>query len=219
MWRKLITSSFLQGARIGAGVGSLTLAVSIFGAVAVLVVETRGASPETTVAVASDAPSVPGDRVARHKLVPVQIDRALLQATERAHPSDVGELLFELSREAAVAAETAEATPPPPPEVAAPVAPRLPPLIIPGDQLFAAVESAFPEDPAFAYGVLMCESAGNATVNSGNGYYGLWQFDLGTWQSVGGAGLPSNASVEEQMNRARMLYDARGWQPWGCARH
>jgi len=119
VWRQLITSSFLRGARFGAGVGSLTLAVSIVGAVAVLVVETRGASPDTTVAVASDAPSIPADRTARAKLAPVQIDRALLQATERAHPSEVGELLFELSREAAVAAETAEVTPPPPPAEAA----------------------------------------------------------------------------------------------------
>ena len=54
-------------------------------------------------------------------------------------------------------------------------------------------------------------------ANTGNGYYGLWQFDLATWQSVGGAGLPSDTSIEEQVARAPALYDRRGWSPWECA--
>lgn len=62
-----------------------------------------------------------------------------------------------------------------------------------------------------------CESSGNPATNTGNGYYGLYQFDLRTWQSVGGTGLPSDASAEEQTMRAQMLYNQRGWSPWGCA--
>lgn len=83
--------------------------------------------------------------------------------------------------------------------------------------VYDAVAAAFPEQPEAAYGVVLCESSGHPGTNTGNGYYGLWQFDLPTWQSVGGTGLPSQASVEEQVRRARMLYERRGWQPWGCA--
>lgn len=58
------------------------------------------------------------------------------------------------------------------------------------------------------------ESGGNYSTNTGNGYYGAYQFDLGTWRGVGGSGLPSNASPEEQDMRAKMLYDRRGCSPW-----
>jgi LysM repeat protein len=58
------------------------------------------------------------------------------------------------------------------------------------------------------------ESGGNYATNTGNGYYGAYQFTLGTWQSVGGTGLPSQASPAEQDMRAQMLYDRRGCSPW-----
>ncbi len=85
------------------------------------------------------------------------------------------------------------------------------------ETLYGTIATAFPEQPDKAYRVVMCESGGYAPTNTGNGYYGLWQFDLPTWRSVGGTGLPSDASATEQVMRARMLYDARGWAPWGCA--
>ncbi|MDO9445839.1 MAG: transglycosylase family protein [Dehalococcoidia bacterium] len=91
------------------------------------------------------------------------------------------------------------------------------PRIVPSVELYERLAAAFPEQPEVAYAVVMCESSGNASANTGNGYYGMWQFDLGTWQSVGGTGLPSDASVDEQIMRARMLFDSRGWSPWGCA--
>lgn len=60
-----------------------------------------------------------------------------------------------------------------------------------------------------------CESGGNASVVSANGlYHGLYQFDAQTWQSVGGSGVASQASAAEQTQRAQMLYDSRGSQPW-----
>lgn len=60
-----------------------------------------------------------------------------------------------------------------------------------------------------------CESGGNASIVSANGlYHGLYQFNVETWQAVGGSGLPSNASASEQTMRAQMLYDMRGSQPW-----
>ncbi len=63
----------------------------------------------------------------------------------------------------------------------------------------------------------MCESSNNYAINTGNGYYGAYQFDLPTWRSVGGTGLPSRASKAEQDARALILYRERGWQPWTCA--
>ncbi len=58
------------------------------------------------------------------------------------------------------------------------------------------------------------ESGGNYATNTGNGYYGAYQFSLGTWRSVGGSGLPSDASPAEQDARAAMLYSSRGCNPW-----
>lgn len=60
-----------------------------------------------------------------------------------------------------------------------------------------------------------CESGGNPTIVSSNGlYYGLYQFSVGTWQGVGGAGLPSQASADEQTSRAQMLYNRSGAGQW-----
>lgn len=102
-----------------------------------------------------------------------------------------------------------------PPAAATPVAE--PPVVASHASVYDAVAAAFPEQPDRAYSVVLCESSGHAATNTGNGYYGLWQFDLPTWQSVGGTGLPSEASVEEQVRRARLLFESRGWSPWGCA--
>ncbi|MFF0145818.1 putative peptidoglycan binding protein [Amycolatopsis sulphurea] len=62
----------------------------------------------------------------------------------------------------------------------------------------------------------MCESSGRYSINTGNGYYGAYQFDLPTWRSVGGGGRPDQASPREQDYRALYLYRMRGWQPWEC---
>ncbi len=63
----------------------------------------------------------------------------------------------------------------------------------------------------------MCESTNRYDINTGNGYYGAYQFDLSTWRSVGGSGYPNDASPAEQDLRALMLYRDRGWEPWTCA--
>jgi len=64
-----------------------------------------------------------------------------------------------------------------------------------------------------------CESGGNWAINTGNGYYGGLQFNLGTWQAYGGSGLPSSASRETQIAIATKLRDASGgYGAWpGCA--
>lgn len=59
-----------------------------------------------------------------------------------------------------------------------------------------------------------CESGGNWAINTGNGYYGGLQFSLSSWRAVGGSGLPSQASREEQIARAEMLKARQGWGAW-----
>ncbi|MCE4957607.1 transglycosylase family protein [Macrococcus caseolyticus] len=59
-----------------------------------------------------------------------------------------------------------------------------------------------------------CESGGNPRINTGNGYYGMYQFDLRTWRGVGGYGYPHQATAAEQTYRAQLLYNMRGAQPW-----
>jgi uncharacterized protein YabE (DUF348 family) len=55
-----------------------------------------------------------------------------------------------------------------------------------------------------------CESGGNWATNTGNGYYGGLQFNLGTWQAYGGTGLPSSNSRETQIAIATKVRDASG---------
>jgi soluble lytic murein transglycosylase-like protein len=63
--------------------------------------------------------------------------------------------------------------------------------------------------------IASCESGGDpAAVDSSGTYYGLYQFDLGTWASVGGKGSPAEASPEEQSYRASLLYSRAGSSPW-----
>ena len=64
-----------------------------------------------------------------------------------------------------------------------------------------------------------CESGGNYRTNTGNGYYGAYQFDLRTWQGRGYDGYPHNASPATQDKAAHELQADRGWSPWpACAR-
>jgi hypothetical protein len=73
-----------------------------------------------------------------------------------------------------------------------------------------SVSTAFPVLQAIA----QCESGGDPTTDSGNGFYGKYQFDLQTWQSVGGTGNPAQASEAEQDQRAAALYAQAGSSPW-----
>ena len=63
--------------------------------------------------------------------------------------------------------------------------------------------------------IAACESGGDPTAVSADGtYHGLYQFDYGTWASVGGSGDPGAASAAEQTYRAALLYSQSGSSPW-----
>ena len=64
-----------------------------------------------------------------------------------------------------------------------------------------------------------CESGGNPRAVNPAGYYGLYQFSLSTWASVGGSGNPIDASPAEQLKRAQILYARGGASQWGCGEH
>lgn len=60
-----------------------------------------------------------------------------------------------------------------------------------------------------------CESSGNPlAVNKSGPYYGLYQFLPSTWRSVGGTGLPTEASPDEQTYRAKLLWKRSGPGQW-----
>jgi transglycosylase-like protein len=58
------------------------------------------------------------------------------------------------------------------------------------------------------------ESGGNYAEDTGNGYYGAYQFSLSTWRAMGGTGLPSDASPAEQDALAQRLQQRAGWGQW-----
>ena len=63
--------------------------------------------------------------------------------------------------------------------------------------------------------IASCESGGDPTaVSAGGSYRGKYQFDYGTWESVGGHGDPAAAPEAEQDYRAALLYERSGSSPW-----
>jgi LysM repeat protein len=59
-----------------------------------------------------------------------------------------------------------------------------------------------------------CESSGNWSINSGNGYYGGLQFSPVTWRAFGGKGMPQNATRAEQIAVAERVLAKQGWGAW-----
>jgi hypothetical protein len=80
-----------------------------------------------------------------------------------------------------------------------------------------------PQAPATAENLQrlrQCESGGNYSAATGNGFYGAYQFDARTWHTLGYVGLPHHAPAAVQDEAAARLQSQRGWQPWpGCSRH
>ncbi|MCX8563691.1 transglycosylase family protein [Mycolicibacterium mucogenicum] len=62
--------------------------------------------------------------------------------------------------------------------------------------------------------IAQCESGGNWSANTGNGYYGGLQFSPGTWTANGGTGSPAAASRGEQIRVARNVMKTQGIGAW-----
>ncbi|MFC6154188.1 resuscitation-promoting factor [Nocardioides yefusunii] len=93
------------------------------------------------------------------------------------------------------------------------------PEVVEADEPAKAAPAA-PTAPNYASGntvwdqLAKCESGGNWSINTGNGYYGGLQFSPSSWRAVGGSGLPHQASREEQIKRGQMLQARGGWGQW-----
>ena len=62
--------------------------------------------------------------------------------------------------------------------------------------------------------IAQCESGGNWSIDTGNGFYGGLQFTISSWEAVGGSGLPNQASEAEQIALAQKLQAIQGWGAW-----
>ena len=62
--------------------------------------------------------------------------------------------------------------------------------------------------------VAHCESTGNWSINTGNGFYGGLQFTPSTWRGYGGTGMPHQASREQQIAIAKKVQAGQGWGAW-----
>ncbi|MFF2326999.1 MULTISPECIES: transglycosylase family protein [unclassified Streptomyces] len=68
--------------------------------------------------------------------------------------------------------------------------------------------------------VAQCESGGNWSINTGNGYYGGLQFSQSSWAAAGGTQYASRADLAtkaQQIATAERLLDLQGPGAWGCA--
>ena len=80
-------------------------------------------------------------------------------------------------------------------------------------QLYATLPGGIPMSTLES--IASCESGGDPTAVSSDGTYrGKYQFDYGTWESVGGSGDPAAAPESEQDYRAALLYSESGSSPW-----
>lgn len=107
---------------------------------------------------------------------------------------------------------TTTTEPPPPPTTVAPAPPPAPKAAV-------ARTSGGPTDEQLRQ-LRQCESGGNYQSNTGNGYYGAYQFSAGTWRSMGtGIDRADHAAPAVQDDAARRLIIRSGWGQFpACSR-
>lgn len=77
-----------------------------------------------------------------------------------------------------------------------------------------AAPSANAADLATWEKLAQCESGGNWSINTGNGFYGGLQFTQQSWNGVGMSGSPHTASKEAQIEAGERLLALQGWGAW-----
>lgn len=76
-----------------------------------------------------------------------------------------------------------------------------------------------PATPENMQALRFCEAGGIYTRNSGNGYYGAYQFNISTWGGWGGYARADLAPASVQDQKFLETYSRRGWSPWpSCSR-
>ncbi|HZM68629.1 MAG TPA: transglycosylase family protein [Nakamurella sp.] len=83
---------------------------------------------------------------------------------------------------------------------------------------FAGSASAAPDSTWDS--VAQCESSGDWSINTGNGYYGGLQFTQSTWDAYGGQQYASRADLatrDQQIAVAEQTLAGQGWGAWACA--
>jgi hypothetical protein len=109
-----------------------------------------------------------------------------------------------------------------PPTAPTPVGPRPPvgtvPRLVAPSTTTTAPGPVTPSAAVWA-ALRRCESGGDYGADTGNGYYGAYQFSLPTWHWLGYSGFPDQASPSAQDAAAVRLEALRGWSQWPtCAR-
>jgi hypothetical protein len=150
----------------------------------------------------------PVETLGQSATAPVVPDPRVAQLTERADVTAfrAAQALAEAQTKAYLVAEAIAKRPRPAPVV---VAPR--PVVA------ASRSAAAGPDPFVA--LRDCESGGNYGDDTGNGYFGAYQFTLSSWRDLGLGGLPSQAPPAVQDRAAQELQARRGWGQWpACSR-
>jgi Transglycosylase-like domain len=153
------------------------------------------------------------------------------------HPSAGGALTIALAslhlpapaRPSAPLRSTHPATPVPPVPVTAPATTVPAPTPAPVPAPAPTTPAPAPPAPTAPAGPLApsaavwaelreCESGDNYAIDTGNGYYGAYQFSASTWAALGYPGLPNQAPPAVQDQAAQRLEAMSGWGPWpGCS--
>lgn len=87
-------------------------------------------------------------------------------------------------------------------------------LWLPGQASAAETLSEIAANPISWDHMAICESGGDWSTDTGNGYFGGLQFSMETWQAYGGTGSPADASREEQIAMAQKVWLDQGWAAW-----
>jgi hypothetical protein len=125
-------------------------------------------------------------------------------------------------------------SPPPPPTTTPPTTAPTPPPTAPPAVATAATPTTSPvirpptTQPALSLSstaggvwaaLRQCESGGNYQENTGNGFYGAYQFSASTWTALGYPGRPDQEPPAMQDQAAQKLQAQSGWGQWpACSR-
>ena len=83
------------------------------------------------------------------------------------------------------------------------------------EQSPAAFVASLPQERVDLWDELAgCESEGDWSLDSGNGYFGGLQISPTSWKEAEGGGLPHETSRAEQIMRAETILEAQGWAAW-----